>query len=77
MVLLRAKKAASIDTSVVNPSEHTTTSRGSPPGRSTSAAGHEPPPAVRRGLDAAGLNHRPILLAVDTDVGLDGTPAHE
>jgi len=77
MVLLRAKKAASIDTSVVNPSEHTTTSRGSPPGRSTSAADHEPPPAVRRGLDAAGLNHRPILLAVDTDVGLDGTPAHE
>jgi ATP-binding cassette subfamily B protein len=32
---------------------------------------------VRRGLDAAGLNHRPVLLAVDTDVTLDGVPARE
>ena len=32
---------------------------------------------MRRGLDAAGLNHRPVLLAVDTDVTLDGVPARE
>jgi ATP-binding cassette subfamily B protein len=35
------------------------------------------PTAVSRCLDAAGLNHRPVLLAVDTDVSLDGTPARE
>ena len=32
---------------------------------------------MRRSLDAAGLNHRPILLAVDTDVSLAGGPCRE
>ncbi|MFM8805441.1 MAG: DUF1854 domain-containing protein, partial [Planctomycetia bacterium] len=36
-----------------------------------------PPPAVRHALDRAGLNHRPILLSVSTDVGLDGRPMRE
>ena len=35
------------------------------------------PAAVRRSLDAAGLNHRPVLLSIDTDVALDGRPAPE
>ncbi len=35
------------------------------------------PDAVRQRLDAAGLNHRPILLSVDTDVSLAGDPRHE
>jgi hypothetical protein len=32
---------------------------------------------VHRRLDAAGLNHRPVLLSVDTDVALGGEPAAE
>ncbi len=35
------------------------------------------PPAVLRTLDRAGLNHRPVLLSIDTDVSLDGHPARE
>ena len=35
------------------------------------------PAAVRGCLDAAGLNHRPVLLAIDTDVSLSGDPARE
>ena len=35
------------------------------------------PPAVRNVLDQAGLNHRPILLSIDTDVALDGRPSRE
>ncbi len=35
------------------------------------------PRAVLAVLDAAGLNHRPVLLAVDTDVALDGELAAE
>jgi ATP-binding cassette subfamily B protein len=35
------------------------------------------PAVVRHGLDAAGLNHRPIVLSIDTDVNLDGAPAEE
>jgi len=35
------------------------------------------PAAVRLWLDRAGLNHRPILLSIDTDVALDGRPARE
>ena len=33
------------------------------------------PTAVHSSLAAAGLNHRPILLSIDTDIQLDGTPA--
>jgi ATP-binding cassette subfamily B protein len=36
-----------------------------------------PPDAIQRRLDAAGLNHRPVLLAIDTDVSLDGAPTAE
>jgi ATP-binding cassette subfamily B protein len=47
----------------------------------TAAAGHGPPSGVpdhvHRRLDAAGLNHRPVLLSVGTDVGLTGEPAAE
>ena len=32
---------------------------------------------MRRCIDEAGLNHRPVLLAIDTDVALDGTPTAE
>ena len=35
------------------------------------------PEAVRTQLDAAGLNHRAILLEIDTDVSLAGVPARE
>jgi ATP-binding cassette, subfamily B, bacterial len=35
------------------------------------------PGAVRGCLDAAGLNHRPILLTTDTDISLSGQPARE
>ncbi len=35
------------------------------------------PDHVHRRLDAAGLNHRPVLLSVGTDVGLAGEPAAE
>jgi ATP-binding cassette, subfamily B, bacterial len=35
------------------------------------------PAAVRLLLDRAGLNHRPILLSIDTDVALDGSPVPE
>ena len=32
---------------------------------------------MRCSLDRAGLNHRPILLSIDTDVSLEGAPARE
>ncbi len=48
-----------------------------PPAGRTNPAGELPPEAVRRSLDTAGLNHRPILLAVDSDVSLAGTTARE
>ena len=35
------------------------------------------PPAARAALDAAGLNHRPVIVSVDTDVSLDGEPRRE
>ena len=35
------------------------------------------PATARDALDAAGLNHRPVLVAVDTDVSLDGEPRRE
>jgi len=35
------------------------------------------PAAVRCCLDLAGLNHRPILLSIDTDISLDGQGASE
>ncbi|MFM7183181.1 MAG: DUF1854 domain-containing protein [Planctomycetota bacterium] len=47
----------------------------------TAAGGVQPPAEVprdvHRRLDAAGLNHRPILVAVDSDVDLVGDPAQE
>jgi len=35
------------------------------------------PAAARAALDAAGLNHRPVLVSIDTDVSLDGEPRPE
>ena len=51
--------------------EHTGVVVGGP------AATTPAPDAVRHRLDAAGLNHRPVLLSVDTDVALSGTPSRE
>ena len=41
------------------------------------AGGSGLPTSVLRLLDEAGLNHRPVVLSVDTDVALDGTPGRE
>ena len=49
----------------------------SAPGSLPTAGKSAPPSSVAECLDAAGLNHRPMLLAIDTDVSLDGDPAHE
>ena len=35
------------------------------------------PSSVRSCLDVCGLNHRPILISIDTDVALDGQPAKQ
>ncbi len=35
------------------------------------------PEEIRSRLDAAGLNHRPVLLSIDSDVSLPGDPARE
>jgi len=47
----------------------------------TAATGNGPPPGipdhVHRRLATAGLNHRPVLLSIDTDVALSGEPSSE
>ncbi len=35
------------------------------------------PASVRSCLDLAGLNHRPILFSIDTDIGLNGNPTSQ
>jgi ATP-binding cassette subfamily B protein len=66
-------KDTPIHTATRERGEHTPPVGPPPP-----AADPPPPPdAVRRSLDAAGLNHRPILLALDTDVSLAGEPCRE
>ncbi len=35
------------------------------------------PPTAQAALNAAGLNHRPVIVTVDTDVSLDGEPRRE
>jgi ATP-binding cassette, subfamily B, bacterial len=69
-------KDAAIATLAAAPSDHTPAE-----GRSPSDIPAVPPPplpaVVRHSLDQAGLNHRPILLSIDTDVGLDGRPSRE
>ena len=62
--------------------EHTAAAAGVPPAGTAPPVNTAPPagtapPAVLRSLDRAGLNHRPILLSIDTDVALDGRPARE
>jgi ATP-binding cassette subfamily B protein len=69
-------KDATIATLAAAPSDHKPASGGTPPDPSPSSL-PPLPPAVRQSLDRAGLNHRPILLSVDTDVALDGHPARE
>ena len=54
--------------------EHTAEATDPPSPRGP--AGHAPD-AIRRRLDAAGLNHRPVLLSIDTDVALGGVPCRE
>ncbi|MFM7205951.1 MAG: DUF1854 domain-containing protein [Planctomycetaceae bacterium] len=56
-------------TTTADSQEHTTAADGWPP---AALPGH-----VHHRLDAAGLNHRPILLAIDTDVALSGDPGAE
>jgi len=67
------QKDTPIQTATRECGEHTP-----PVGLLPPAADAAPPPeAVRRSLDAAGLNHRPILLAIDTDVSLAGESCRE
>jgi ATP-binding cassette subfamily B protein len=63
----RAKDTAI--TTTADQHEHTAAARRGPP--------PDVPAAVRQRLDSAGLNHRPILLSVGTDVSLSGEPAAE
>ena len=69
-------KDAAITTLAAEPSDHKPLAARTP---SEGASVPLPPlpAAVRAVLDEAGLNHRPILLSVDTDVGLDGRPTRE
>lgn len=69
-------KDAAIPTFVVEPTNHKP-SAGKPPSDSLTVPLPPLPAAVRGVLDRAGLNHRPILLSIDTDVALDGRPARE
>ncbi|MCE9630653.1 MAG: DUF1854 domain-containing protein [Planctomycetia bacterium] len=55
--------------------EHTAAAAGRPPAAAGSAT--PTPEAVRLRLDAAGLNHRPVLLSIATDVSLAGKPSRE
>ena len=66
-------KDAAITTLAAEPTNHTAAT-AKPPSDGPAA---QLPTAVQNSLDRAGLNHRPILLAVDTDVGLDGSVARE
>jgi ATP-binding cassette subfamily B protein len=65
-------KDAAIPPLAAAPPDHTPATGGTP-----AASLPPPPPAVRHALDRAGLNHRPVLLSVSTDVGLDGRPMRE
>ena len=72
----RIVKDAAIPTLAAEPPDHTPAPARTPSDRL--AASLPPLPAVvRNALDRAGLNHRPILLSIDTDVGLDGRPSRE
>ena len=72
----RIEKDAAITTLAAEPTDHTPAGAKTP--SDCPAATLPPlPAAVRHSLDQAGLNHRPILLSIDTDVGLDGRPARE
>ena len=68
----RAKVTAIATTATSAESREHTGAVGGGPAATTPA-----PDAVRHRLDAAGLNHRPVLLSVDTDVALSGTPSRE
>jgi ATP-binding cassette subfamily B protein len=72
----RIVKDATISTLVAEPSDHKPAAGRKP--SDTAVASPAPlPPAVHEALDRAGLNHRPILLSIDTDVSLDGLPGRE
>ena len=68
----RAKVTAIATTATSAESREHTGAVGGGPAATTPA-----PDAVRHRLDATGLNHRPVLLSVDTDVALSGTPSRE
>ena len=72
----RIVKDAAITTLAAEPSDHTP-AIGKPPSDRPAAPLPPLPAAVQHSLNQAGLNHRPILLSVDTDVGLDGRPSRE
>ena len=66
-------KDAAIDTATAARQQNTPSPSPPPPASPVEGL----PVAVRHGLDAAGLNHRPVLLAIDTDVSIDGRPERE
>ncbi|MCX7430984.1 MAG: hypothetical protein NTY17_08285, partial [Planctomycetia bacterium] len=72
----RIVKDAAIPTLAAHLSDHTPAAAKTPSDRPATPL-PPLPAAVRNALDQAGLNHRPILLSVDTDVALDGRPARE
>jgi ATP-binding cassette subfamily B protein len=65
-------KDTAIDNATAEPQQNTPRPAPLPPALSPALPG-----SVRRRLDDAGLNHRPVLLAIDTDVTLEGNPARE
>ena len=69
-------KDTTITTPVSEPLDHKPAARKTP-SESPAVQGLSLPAAVRSVLDRAGLNHRPILLSIDTDVTLDGRPSRE
>ena len=72
----RIVKDAAIPTLAAEPTDHTPAAARTPSDRPATPL-PPLPAAVRNALDQAGLNHRPILLSVDTDVALDGRPTRE
>ncbi len=68
-------KDAAISATVEQPSDHKAPPTGTPTAAPVRAV--PLPPSIRQFLERAGLNHRPVLLSIDTDVALDGRPARE
>ncbi|RLS35595.1 MAG: DUF1854 domain-containing protein [Planctomycetota bacterium] len=71
-------KDTTIQASLDRSREHTPATIAPPTSRIPALLTTGPlPTAVQAALDEADLNHRPVLMAVDTDVSLDGDPCRE